>query len=54
MTGDPQSYLLHRGNVLDAYQNWPPMCIISDGTYGLSEGHAVVRARRLRFSQPRA
>src|SRR5580693_6448083 len=30
------SYLLHRGDALDAYQGWPtPAAIISDGAYGV-------------------
>lgn len=36
MTSGLQSYLLHRGDVLDAYKDWPsPACIISDGAYGV-------------------
>jgi hypothetical protein len=34
------AYLLHRGDVLDAYSNWPaPAVIISDGAYGVRGFH---------------
>jgi site-specific DNA-methyltransferase (adenine-specific) len=33
-------YLLHRGDALDAYENWPsPAAIISDGAYGVRGFH---------------
>lgn len=36
MVSESQSYLLHQGDVLEVYQNWPsPTCIISDGAYGV-------------------
>lgn len=35
-SGARAEYLLHRGDVLDVYQDWPrPDAIISDGAYGL-------------------
>ena len=36
MVSESQSYLLHQGDVLEVYQDWPsPTCIISDGAYGV-------------------
>jgi len=33
---DPQLFALHRGDVVDAYPDWPsPAAIISDGAYGI-------------------
>jgi len=35
-SGDAALFALHRGNVSDAYENWPaPTTIVSDGAYGV-------------------
>ena len=40
MTERTANYVLHSGDVLDAYQKWPaPNCIISDGAYGVRGFH---------------
>jgi hypothetical protein len=38
--GKAASYVLHEGNVLDAYNDWPtPATIVSDGAYGVRGFH---------------
>ena len=38
--GADESYVLHRGDVLDAYRRWPaPATIVSDGAYGVRGFH---------------